>query len=644
MRGPRFLSLGLTALGASALMAIPLALFNPELARTPLEWVELLGGATAVVGTLALLARVWTRRRNEMSHLVTWCLLLGAGLAALAAGSIVAGWVGAGLVVFAFGTLGWWWRSRGSATERRPIQVLVPVLGVSLALSAVVLAGGSSAERQVIFIGLDGADWPIVDKLRGDGRLPTFERLIQSGTGAELQTIRPILSPQVWTSIATGTSPAVHGVKDFWVTSRDVRVKRLWDVVDESGMTSGVMSYLVTWPPEKTKGFLVPGWLAQDTQTFPRDLGFLKLLEQQEKTRGGYSPVEALGIGFAAFRHGATLGTVNQATAYYFRRMIGRSSPFRDAYGGRALKLSLTTDVFCQLLRRQSPELGVFYYSSIDAIEHQFFQYYAPSYFPGVTAEDVAHYGDLIPRIYEAADAAVDRILRAAQPQATIVIASDHGQQPATAVGGRWYVIRSGALLQALGLEESVRATNVGRSVFIRPNAGHEAEFDAAARQLEAEVLTRHGTPVFQVLRPASHEAILSVDPEFSFDEHLEVRAADRLLPIDQLINDAPEVSGEHTDVAFFLMVGNGVVKGKRLSTGSVLDIAPTILNRLGLPLARNLEGRVLLEAFEEPRTVEESITYVDTYGVPEREANSSAPTEVDARTLEALRELGYVQ
>jgi predicted AlkP superfamily phosphohydrolase/phosphomutase len=522
--------------------------------------------------------------------------------------------------------------------------VLVPALGTSLLWSVWALATGSAVDRQVILIGLDGADWPIVDRLRDEGRLPTFERLIGSGTRAGLETVHPILSPQVWTSIATGTRPGTHGVKDFWATSRDVRVKRFWEVADESGMTTGVMSYLVTWPPDKTTGFLVPGWLAQDARTFPADLEFLKRLEQQEKAREGTSAMEILAMGAAALRHGATLGTVNQAAGYYIRRAVGRSTPFHEAYAGRALKLSLTTDVFCHLLRRRSLDLGVFYYSSIDAIEHQFFQYYEPSYFPSVTDEEVAQYGDLIPRIYEAADAAVSRILDAAHPRATVVVVSDHGQQPATALSERWYVIRTGALLKVLGLGDSVRATNVGRGVFFRPRAGAEAEFEDAIRRLETEVRSVEGAPVFEVSRPAPDEALLMVHADFPFEEHTEVRAAGRRLPVGELINDAPQVSGEHTDTAFFLMAGEGVAEGKTLAAGSVLDIAPTVLHLLGLPIARDLEGRVLVEAFETPREVEAGIEFVETYGPPTRETDPDAPSEVDDQTLEKLKALGYVQ
>ena len=86
------------------------------------------------------------------------------------------------------------------------------------------------------------------------------------------------------------------------------------------------------------------------------------------------------------------------------------------------------------------------------------------------------------------------------------------------------------------------------------------------------------------------------------------------------------------------------MAEGKTLPAGSVLDIAPTVLHLLGLPIARDLEGRVLAEAFETPREVEAGIEFVDTYGPPTRETDPDAPSEVDDQTLEKLKALGYVQ
>ena len=61
-------------------------------------------------------------------------------------------------------------------------------------------------------------------------------------------------------------------------------------------------------------------------------------------------------------------------------------------------------------------------------------------------------------------------------------------------------------------------------------------------------------------------------------------------------------------------MFGAGVRSGAAIEGAALPDIAPTVLALMGLPLPRDMEGRVLAEAFE-PGYVETAKT-VDTYEV----------------------------
>src|SRR5262249_35479022 len=58
--------------------------------------------------------------------------------------------------------------------------------------------------RRVIFIGLDGADWSLLDQYVKDGTMPTLARLVREGTSGTATTLHPPLSPLVWTSMLTG--------------------------------------------------------------------------------------------------------------------------------------------------------------------------------------------------------------------------------------------------------------------------------------------------------------------------------------------------------------------------------------------------------------------------------------------------------
>ena len=72
---------------------------------------------------------------------------------------------------------------------------------------------------KALLIGLDGADWNIIDPLVEAGRLPNLARLARSGVRGRLHSITPMLSPVIWTSIATGVQPSRHGIIDFLATT-----------------------------------------------------------------------------------------------------------------------------------------------------------------------------------------------------------------------------------------------------------------------------------------------------------------------------------------------------------------------------------------------------------------------------------------
>ena len=47
-------------------------------------------------------------------------------------------------------------------------------------------------------------------------------------------------------------------------------------------------------------------------------------------------------------------------------------------------------------------------------------------------------------------------------------------------------------------------------------------------------------------------------------------------------------------------MRGPGVKKGVRVEEASILDLAPTILHLFGIPVPRDMDGKILTETFYE--------------------------------------------
>jgi hypothetical protein len=134
-----------------------------------------------------------------------------------------------------------------------------------LIVSALLLAcSPDSPERfRVTLVGIDGATWEVIDELLDAGELPYMSKLIDTGVRAPLRSIRPLLSPAVWTTIATGRTRKHHGIHRFnrrgggLVSSYDRQVPALWTLANGAQLRTAVIGWWATYPAERVRGVVV---------------------------------------------------------------------------------------------------------------------------------------------------------------------------------------------------------------------------------------------------------------------------------------------------------------------------------------------------------------------------------------------------
>ncbi len=136
---------------------------------------------------------------------------------------------------------------------------------------------------QVLVIGIDGATFDLVRPWAEKGDLPTLGRLMAEGAHGLLESTLPPVTSPAWPTFATGKNPGKHGVFDFirplggqfeLVNASSLREPPLWEILSEAGQTVGIMNVPVTYPPKPINGFIIGGMLSPmaGTFTFPVDL------------------------------------------------------------------------------------------------------------------------------------------------------------------------------------------------------------------------------------------------------------------------------------------------------------------------------------------------------------------------------------
>jgi predicted AlkP superfamily phosphohydrolase/phosphomutase len=120
------------------------------------------------------------------------------------------------------------------------------------------------------------------------------------------------------------------------------------------------------------------------------------------------------------------------------------------------------------------------------------------------------------------------------------------------------------------------------------------------------------------------------------------------VLRSDVVLKPRSAVMGCHHPDGVFIASGPGIVPGIRLETNHILDITPTMLYALGLPIPEDLEGSVITSAFDPDhlakRPIHRGNTAAHGESIAPRGDEEAMDAESEEQVLMRLRALGYIE
>ena len=483
---------------------------------------------------------------------------------------------------------------------------------------------------RTLFIGLDGATFTILDQLTGPlpGTgvvMPFLAKFMASGARARLRSTPNPLTPPAWISIMTGRSPGHHGVFDFiraeekagqmyftLYDSRDIRTETIWSIASRQNRKVVSLNFPMTAPPRKINGALVPGfvpWKHLRRNTTPADL-YERLAVIPE-----FDP-KSLAWDFDHEKQACEVlddSEVENWVAYHLPR---EKQWFRIAE---------------YLLNEDKPDFLAVMFDGTDKMQHQAWAFLDANLAPKNPTPFERRMRELCLDYFRALDGYIEALVSAAGESAQVFMASDHGFTATTEVVRiNTYLHQKGYLhwartddSEASRRRENSQFANIDWSrtlaycrtpssngITIRVSDGpgqpgiRPEQYEEFRRQLMEdlhELRDAHGEPVVRdilkredcfsgpAMRQAPDLTLVLRDYGFVSIRNLEPAVMPRDL-----------AAGTHHPDGVFMAGGRGVVAGAVVDRLDIVDVAPTLLYSLGLPVPQDFEGKVPRDFFSE--------------------------------------------
>lgn len=292
-----------------------------------------------------------------------------------------------------------------------------------------------NSTRRLIIVGVDGGDWMNLRPLIDAGKLPNFAKLVHDGATGPLRSEEPMLSPLLWTTMATGRLPEQHGVLNFTtvdpktgarapVSRLNRKVDAFWNMLGDYNHSVDVIGWLATDPAEKVDGVMVTdkfGYLAyvpEDTSK-AEDASVYPGSRRQELAALVTHADAVTDEDLSRFVH------LSSGELRTHRHATDPNDPVSNL-----LHLYASTVTFHRiadhLLEADRPDVLAVYFEWVDAVSH-LFMLHSPPKLPDIPQAEYDHYKDVIEQAYIFQDEILGDIMSRLDDHTVLMVISDHG-------------------------------------------------------------------------------------------------------------------------------------------------------------------------------------------------------------------------
>ena len=463
---------------------------------------------------------------------------------------------------------------------------------------------------KVVVIGLDGFNPDLVDLWIGD--LPNLSEMMAEGVYGRIESTVPPITPQAWTCAQCGKNPGHYGFWDFsyrsdfsygepnLINSRGVKVATLYKILPRRGKRVAIINVPVTFPPPRIPhGYAISSFMTPDVDSqFTHPLG---LKQEITELFGEY--------------------IIDASTPQSNFRQMGKDAVLKRIYDMDTQRF----EILKHFIQTKECDYIFCVIMGADRMPHLFYRYFDEEH---IRYTPDSKYNTALHDHYVFCDAQVGQVRAMLDDDTALIVHSDHSVQR---LDGRiclndWlvkegYMKLKEPLTELTPLRKAVDRIDWPNTVAWATGYTGQLYLNAKGREAQGAV---DPTDYDKVLDELSERVKAITSPD---GKELETRTfkrkeihhgryaqygPDLFIYFDncrwnideQLGHDSvysydttlgPD-DGGHGPEGYFVMAGPGVPPQGEVRELSLLDVAPTVLYLMGLPVPEDMEGRVLVE------------------------------------------------
>ncbi len=454
--------------------------------------------------------------------------------------------------------------------------------------------------KKVLIIGLDCAAPELVFERFLDD-LPNIKKMLSHGIYGKLKSCIPPITIPAWMVMMTSRDPGTLGLYGFrhkksysyetWIAnSKSVKHKAIWDIISEKGLKSYIVGVPPSYPPKPVNGYLISCFITPNAE---RDYTYPKELKNELEAKFGKYIFD---VEFRAEERDQVLERIYEMTEQHFQ-------------------------VIKYLIQKGGWDLFAFVEIGLDRIHHAFWKFFDKEHPKHVSNNK---YENVIREYYKYLDKEIGDLLGLLDNDTIVLVVSDHGakQMKGAFCINQWlmqegYLKIKGNLERGAKIEDApidwaqTKAWGWGgyyARIFINVE-GREPQGTVTPEDYE-KTLDELTDKLKQIRGPNGEKFYNKIYKPEDIYEELNGDSPDLIVYFDDLYwrsagtvgyetlylseNDTGPDDAVHSEYGIFILYDPTKKLGLELRSLNILDVAPTVLNILGIPVPKEMRGKII--------------------------------------------------